>query len=135
MTQDLSHDTQTLYNDIITHEVSSFSKKRDKFFYKKKLSLKNIHLASMDNVLFLNKEGKLFNLEPPSPYLYSIFDDSQTASYETILNRISNTDWCFWAISANFEVKLFVYDRDDPITVNECVYENQVCYFSSLKMT
>lgn len=84
----------------------------------------------MDNVLLLNSEGKPFNLEPPNKYLQPIFDErttkrSRIASYESTLNRISNSDWCFWAISAGFEVNLFVYDRDEPIQVNECVVENQ----------
>lgn len=80
----------------------------------------------MDNVLMLNNEGKLFYLEPPSPSLYQEFDDAGIASFESKLNRVSNADWCFWAISVDFEVKLFVYDRDDPIQVNECVVENHV---------
>lgn len=80
----------------------------------------------MENVLFLNNEGKLFNLEPPNIGMQPKFDENVTASYETALNRISNSSWCFWAISAEFEVKLFVYDRDDPIQVNECIFENQV---------
>lgn len=80
----------------------------------------------MDNVLLLNNEGKLFYLEPPSPNLYREFDDTVIPPFESTLNRVSQSDWCFWAISVDFEVKLFVYDRDEPIQVNECVVENQV---------
>lgn len=80
----------------------------------------------MDRVLLIDEEGNLFKLEPPNEYLVHIYDKVNDTKR---LNRISNCDWCFWAIDSDFEVKLFVYARKYPFEIQEQTYENQVLAF------
>lgn len=77
----------------------------------------------MDRVLLIDNEGNLFKLEPPNENLTLIYDK---VSNTKRLNRVSNCEWCFWAIDSDFEVRLYVYQRKFPIQVLEQTHENQV---------
>ena len=88
----------------------------------------------MDSALLLDVRGNLFRVEPPNEKLTQISDGSFGRSDEgyfdfpgdTKLNRVSNCSWCFWSITADFAIRLFVYKPVLPIQVLVCSYENQV---------
>jgi len=75
----------------------------------------------MDKVSLIDLDGKLFIAEPPDQLLKEL-----SPSKCKRLNRISSSDWCFWAISSDLEVFLYVNNRENPISANVTTYENQV---------
>lgn len=77
----------------------------------------------MEKVLLIDKEGYLFNLEPPDEKLIPIKDIFSPCNR---LIRVSNSNWCFWAITSDFECKLYVYKVESYIQITEETYENQV---------
>ena len=79
----------------------------------------------MDRVLALTNEGRLFCLEPPCCELNSIMDDTDD---QIRLASVSNSEWCFWAVSFDFEIYLCVYKREHPIEVVDCCFEHQKRY-------
>ena len=81
----------------------------------------------------IDQNGNLFFIEPPNTMIYELFDRDLNAP-ERSINRVSNSEWSFWAITADFEVCLYVYQRNFPIQAAVSTYENQVinnkkCYF------
>jgi hypothetical protein len=86
----------------------------------------------MDTVLLVNNKGDVFQLEPPSETLYQIFERTLNRSdffddfFDTKLNRVSNSSWCFWSITTDFQIKLYVYKSNSPIQVIVYTYENKV---------
>lgn len=83
----------------------------------------------MDRVTMIDQNGHLYFIEPPSSTVYELFDRNLNAP-ERVINRVSNSEWCFWAITADFEVCLYVYQRTFPIQAIVSTYQNQV--FNSL---
>lgn len=66
-------------------------------------------MMGMDQVLLIDEDGGLFKLEPPDSNI-------QRLNENTIrLNRVSSSEWCFWSISSDFEIFLYVYERQAPI--------------------
>ncbi|CAF1110833.1 unnamed protein product [Brachionus calyciflorus] len=74
----------------------------------------------MDKLLLIDKEGNLYNLEPPDETLKLIENNNFNR-----LNRVSNSDWCFWCINSDFECQLYVYRPFNYIEIVEETYENQ----------
>ena len=79
----------------------------------------------MDRVTMLDQNGRIFFIEPPSTMMYELFDRDMNAP-ERVINRISNCEWAFWAITADFEVCLYVYQRNFPIQAVVSTFENEV---------
>ncbi len=78
----------------------------------------------MDRVTMIDQNGRLFFMEPPHAVVYELFD-RDLAAPERAINRVSNSEWCFWAVTADFEVCLYVYQRNFPIQAVVATYENQ----------
>jgi len=53
----------------------------------------------------IDQTGRLYFMEPPHPVVYELFDRDLNAPDRSI-NRVSNSEWCFWAVTADFEVFL-----------------------------
>ena len=75
----------------------------------------------MDKIYLIDMNGRLFSVEPPNHVLSELRLNKR-------LNRRSSCEWCFWAISSDMEVHLYVYARKSPIAVCVTTYENQVKY-------
>jgi hypothetical protein len=88
----------------------------------------------MDSVVLVDSQGNAFRLEPPNEKMSQIIesnldirsDEFFDIFHATKLNRVSNCSWCFWSITADFEIKLFVYKTAFPIQVVVSSYENKV---------
>ncbi len=86
----------------------------------------------MDTVLLVDERGDVFQLEPPNETISQIFERSLNGSdffdgfFDTKLNRVSNSSWCFWSISTDFQIKLYVYKTTSPIQVVVYSYESKV---------
>ena len=82
----------------------------------------------MDRVSLIDSEGNLYSTEPPIQTMHSIQDQNLDSSSprNTRINRISGVEWCFWAISSDLEVQLYVHSRKNPISAVVATYENQV---------
>lgn len=78
----------------------------------------------MDRVTMVDQNGRIYFFEPPNTMVYELFDRNINAPERTI-NRVSNSEWAFWAITADFEVCLYVYQRNFPIQAAVSAYENQ----------
>lgn len=79
----------------------------------------------MDRVTSIDQNGRVFFIEPPSTTVFELFDRNLDAE-ERIINRISGCEWAFWSITADFEVCVYVYQRNFPIQASVSTYENQV---------
>ena len=77
----------------------------------------------MDRVLLIDDEGRVYYVEPPDENVHELLDKNATSKH---VNRISGCEWCFWAINSDFQVCLFVYDKQSRFEVIEITYENQV---------
>ena len=74
----------------------------------------------MDRVYLIDHSGKLFFIEPPNEYIRELIYPNKK------IIRISQCQYCFWAITADFEINLYIYQKNNPIQVIESTYENQV---------
>lgn len=79
----------------------------------------------LDRVTMVDENGRLFFIEPPNTTMYELFDRNLDAP-ERVINRVSNCEWAFWAVTSNFEVVLYVYQRQFPIQAEVATFENQV---------
>ena len=79
----------------------------------------------LDRVTMVDENGRVFFFEPPNTTVYELFDRNLEAP-ERSINRVSNCEWAFWAVTSDFEVVLYVYQRLFPIQAEVATYENQV---------
>ena len=84
----------------------------------------------MDKISLIDSDGNLYNSEPPNLSLDLVYD--QTSNHSTSiaprikrLNRVSSANWCFWAISSDFEVNLYVHSSKHPISAVVGTYGHQ----------
>ena len=82
-------------------------------------------MDSIERVLLIDDEGRLFSLNPPHEFLTPLTDSGSFYGCKRLI-RVSSCDWCFWSISSEFEINLYVYKRNVPIEVAECTFENEV---------
>ncbi len=82
-------------------------------------------MNSTERVLIIDGDGRLFAINPPHEFLIPLADSSSFYGSKRLI-RVSSCDWCFWSVSSEFEVNLYVYKRDVPIEVAECTFENEV---------
>ena len=50
----------------------------------------------MDRILLIDKNGKLFEIEPPENRVINELTDANEYSDVKMINRVSNCEWCFW---------------------------------------
>jgi hypothetical protein len=74
----------------------------------------------MDRVLVIDQLGKLSYIDPPNEYIVSLDDSNRK------FNRVSSSDWSIWSITSDFEICVYIYQRNFPIQVLVSTYENQV---------
>ena len=74
----------------------------------------------MERVYLIDHCGKLFFIEPPNEYIRELICQNKK------IIRISQCQYGFWAITADCEINLFIYQSNNPIQVIESTYENQV---------
>ncbi len=79
----------------------------------------------LDRVTLIDENGRLFFFEPPGLTVYELFDRNLDAP-ERIISKVSNCEWAFWAVTSDFEVVLYVYQRQFPLQAEISTYENQV---------
>lgn len=88
----------------------------------------------MDRLLLIDKNGKLFEIEPPENSMINEItaDDSDVK----LINRVSNCGWCCWGITNDFEIFLYVYKSSIPIQRVEITCEknrkNEIDYCNSV---
>lgn len=72
----------------------------------------------MNRLYLIGEEGNILFIEPTNEHL-------ELLNLNSNLRKISSNSWCFWCLSSNFQLKLYV-PKLIQIRFTAETYENQV---------
>lgn len=79
----------------------------------------------MDRIYVVSLDGRVFTANKSSESFDLLRYDESNKHFIKV-KKVSSSEWCLWALSAQFQVFVYVFRLDTRYEHQEITYENQV---------